>query len=228
MLYNIKLFFLSVYSYISSFWSAKDKIAQLETQYESLLKEHRAVLNSHNLEKERLQKEYIAESTKAWQFKEQLTSSLNLLNNKVTQLEQDKVRLQREADNIVEKKINALSLEMEKWKQEELDKALKEGNLRSRSILRGKNAEQYVPFSENFLAEFCPSDAKFIGAPIDYLIFKNASKVTDKEEAEVELVFCDVKTGKSQLNKVQRAIKAAVEAKRVRWKTLELKDIPTA
>lgn len=223
MLYNIKLFFLSVYSYISSFWSAKDKVDQLEFQYANLLKEYRAVLTSHNLEKERLQKEYIAESTKAWQFKEQLTSSLNLLNNKVTQLEQDKVRLQREADNIVEKKINALSLEMEKWKQEELDKALKEGNLRSRSILRGKNAEQYVPFSESFLAEFCPSDAKFIGAPIDYLIFKNASKVTDKEEAEVELVFCDVKTGKSQLNKVQRAIKAAVEAGRVRWKTLELK-----
>ena len=223
MLSKLKLFFLSVYSYISYLWTAKDKIQQLERQHQSLLSEYRSTLNSHNIETERLRKENLAEVTKAWQFKEDLTSSVNNLKAKLLQLEQEKSKLQKEADSVVEKKITALSLEMERWKQEELDKALKEGNLRSRSILRGKNAEQYVPFSESFLAEFCPSDAKFIGAPIDYLIFKNASKVTDKEEAEVELVFCDVKTGKSQLNKVQRAIKAAVEAGRVRWKTLELK-----
>ena len=113
---------------------------------------------------------------------------------------------------------------MAKWKDEELGKAIKTSNIKSRSILRGKNAEHYVPFSDDFLEEFSPSDAKFLGNPIDYVIFKNASKITDKEEADIEIVFADVKTGKSQLTKLQRCIKKAVEEGRISWRTFELRN----
>lgn len=112
--------------------------------------------------------------------------------------------------------------QMEVWKKTELEKTVKESVNKSRSILRGKTTEHFAPISEEFLKEFVPSDAKFIGSPIDYIIFSGAGSITDGEEKEIEIVFMDIKTGKAKLTKVQRAIKKAVEEKRIRWKTLEL------
>lgn len=112
--------------------------------------------------------------------------------------------------------------QMEIWKKGELEKAVKDSVNKSRSILRGKTTEQLVPLTEEFLKEFVPSDAKFLGSPIDYVIFSGAGSITDGEEKDIEIIFMDIKTGKARLTKVQRAIKKAVEEKRIRWKTLEL------
>ncbi|TXG75943.1 hypothetical protein E6Q11_05890 [Candidatus Dojkabacteria bacterium] len=112
--------------------------------------------------------------------------------------------------------------QMEVWKKTELEKTVKESVNKSRSILRGKTTEHFAPISEEFLKEFIPSDAKFIGSPIDYIIFSGAGSITDGEEKEIEIIFMDIKTGKARLTKVQRAIKKAVEEKRIRWKTLEI------
>jgi predicted Holliday junction resolvase-like endonuclease len=112
--------------------------------------------------------------------------------------------------------------QMEIWKKGELERAVKDSVNKSRSILRGKTTEQLVPLTEEFLKEFIPSDAKFLGSPIDYVIFSGAGSITDGEDKEIEIVFMDIKTGKAKLTKVQRAIKKAVEERRIRWKTLEL------
>jgi predicted Holliday junction resolvase-like endonuclease len=112
--------------------------------------------------------------------------------------------------------------QMEIWKKGELERAVKDSVNKSRSILRGKTTEQLVPLTEEFLKEFVPSDAKFLGSPIDYVIFSGAGSITDGEEKDIEIIFMDIKTGKARLTKVQRAIKKAVEEKRIRWKTLEL------
>ncbi len=112
--------------------------------------------------------------------------------------------------------------QMEIWKKGELERAVKDSVNKSRSILRGKTTEQLVPLTEEFLKEFVPSDAKFLGSPIDYVIFSGAGSITDGEEKDIEIIFMDIKTGKARLTKVQRAIKKAVEEKRIRWKTLEI------
>jgi len=112
--------------------------------------------------------------------------------------------------------------QMEIWKKTELEKTVKESINRSRSVLRGKTTEHFAPITEEFLKEFVPSDAKFIGSPIDYIIFSGAGSITDGEEKDIEIVFMDIKTGKARLTKVQRAIKKAIEEKKIRWKTLEL------
>lgn len=112
--------------------------------------------------------------------------------------------------------------QMEIWKKGELERAVKDSVNKSRSILRGKTTEQLVPLTEEFLKEFVPSDAKFLGSPIDYVIFSGAGSITDGEEKDIEIIFMDIKTGKARLTKVQRAIKKAVEEKRIRWKALEL------
>lgn len=59
-------------------------------------------------------------------------------------------------------------------------------------VLKSKIAEQLAPLLPEFLANYHPADAKFIGAPIDYLIFKNINKGPDSEDL-IEIVLLDIK-----------------------------------
>ena len=60
-----------------------------------------------------------------------------------------------------------------------------------------------------------PKDVRFLGTPIDLIAFDglNASE-------EVEIVFIDVKTGQSALSPRERAVKKAVETRRVSWRVV--------
>lgn len=93
---------------------------------------------------------------------------------------------------------------------------------RSRYVLKGKIAEHMAPmFPEVF--KHNPSDARFIGAPIDYLIFDGYTAVKDgNSQEEITVVLADIKTGNAKLNRTERKIKEAVEAGRVRWETIRI------
>lgn len=72
-----------------------------------------------------------------------------------------------------------------------------------------------------------PADSRFIGSPIDYVIFRNLSRVAEGSEEEIEIVLLDVKAGQQAgLTRVQRKIKEAVEKGRVKWDTLRLLEPP--
>jgi predicted Holliday junction resolvase-like endonuclease len=58
----------------------------------------------------------------------------------------------------------------EKTTTDKFPEAKKAALRRSRSLLGGTFAEQLAPYLPNF--PFSPTEAKFIGAPIDFLIFK--------------------------------------------------------
>ncbi|TFG26682.1 endonuclease [Candidatus Thorarchaeota archaeon] len=93
---------------------------------------------------------------------------------------------------------------------------------RSRYVLKGKIAEHMVPLLSDVF-KYDPSDARFIGAPIDYLIFDGYTAVKDNNsDVPITVVLADIKTGNAQLNKTERKIKEAVEAGRVRWETITL------
>ena len=98
----------------------------------------------------------------------------------------------------------------------------KDATDRSRVVLKGKIAEHMVPLiGEIFRYE--PSDARFIGAPIDYIIFDGYTRVKDDNSDEpITVVLADIKTGKAKLNKTERRIKQAVEAGRVKWETIQV------
>jgi predicted Holliday junction resolvase-like endonuclease len=81
---------------------------------------------------------------------------------------------------------------------------------RSRSVLSGMFAEQLAPYLPNF--PFSPTEAKFIGAPIDFLVFKGM----DAQHIE-EIIFVEVKSGSARLNHNEHSLKAAIDNKRVRW-----------
>lgn len=89
---------------------------------------------------------------------------------------------------------------------------------RSRSVLRGQVAEVFAPLLPGF--PFQHKDARFLGQPVDYLIFNGLSESDGK--FPVEIVLVEIKTGSSALSQREIAIREAVQAGRVRWMTLRM------
>lgn len=85
----------------------------------------------------------------------------------------------------------------------------------SRATLFGKVAEQLVPLLPEFPYDL--EDARFLGAPIDYVVFDGYSSNDD-----VEIVFVEVKTGNAKLSRGERRIRDAVREGRVRFETVRL------
>ena len=98
----------------------------------------------------------------------------------------------------------------EKTATEKFPEAKKAAVQRSRSVLGGMFAEQLAPYLPNF--PFSPTEAKFIGAPIDFLVFKGM----DAQHIE-EVIFVEVKSGSARLNHNEHSLKDAIDSKRVRW-----------
>lgn len=92
----------------------------------------------------------------------------------------------------------------------------------SRAVLKGKMAEQMAPLLPGFA--YLPSDARFLGDPVDYVVFDGYSIVKDggDPDAALEVVILDIKQGKSTLTGGQRRIARAVEAGRVRFEVVRV------
>ena len=80
----------------------------------------------------------------------------------------------------------------------------------SRAVLSGQFSEQIAPYLPDF--PYKPTEARFIGKPIDFIVFKGMD-----EKQINELVFVEVKSGKSQLSKVEKTLKSAIENKKISW-----------
>lgn len=119
-------------------------------------------------------------------------------------------------------RIALLTKEFEKTWAEQESSVRKDAADRSRYVIKGKIAEHMIPmYREVFNHD--PSDARFIGAPIDYLIFDGYTAAKDGNSDEpITVVLADIKTGNAKLNRTERKIKEAVEQGRVRWETIRL------
>lgn len=90
-------------------------------------------------------------------------------------------------------------------------KIRKDAIKRSKAVIGGQVAEQIAPYLPDFPCS--PSDAKFIGKPVDFIAFSGLSE-TDKVD---EILLIEVKTGQSSLSSREREIKKAVKEGRVRY-----------
>jgi predicted Holliday junction resolvase-like endonuclease len=81
---------------------------------------------------------------------------------------------------------------------------------RSRAVLGGQFSEQLSPFLPDF--PYSPTECRFIGKPIDFLVFQG---MDEKNISEVK--FVEVKSSKSQLNKQEKSLKDAIKNKKVSW-----------
>ncbi|ENW97653.1 endonuclease [Acinetobacter sp. NIPH 1852] len=92
----------------------------------------------------------------------------------------------------------------------------------SRAVLKGKMAEQFAPILPEF--RYLPSDAKFLGDPVDYVVFDGYTDFRDGDgEAEdIEVILLDIKSGGARLSKGQQAIAQAISEGRVRFETVRI------
>jgi len=88
---------------------------------------------------------------------------------------------------------------------------------RSRSTLKGQIAEQMAPLLPGF--PYMPADARFLGDPIDYIVFTGYTETRSATSSgdDLEIVLLEIKHGQAKLSPVQRAIAKAVEEGRIRF-----------
>lgn len=71
--------------------------------------------------------------------------------------------------------------------------------------------EQVAPYLPEFPCN--PSDARFIGKPVDFIAFSGLSEKNSVDE----VLLIEVKTGDSKLSGREKEIKAAVKEGRVKY-----------
>jgi len=112
--------------------------------------------------------------------------------------------------------------DLERWKLECTSDIRKDSVNRSRSTLKGRISEQIAPLLPEF--PFASADARFIGNPIDFVVFDGYTKVKDDKGDTINVVLVEVKKGKGKLTREETMIKRAVDEGRVSWRTIFLKD----
>ena len=112
--------------------------------------------------------------------------------------------------------------ELELDHQQALTSAQKRSVNTSRAVLKGKMAEQMAPIMPEF--QYLPSDAKFLGDPVDYVVFDGYTDLRDGEgrAEDIEVVLIDIKSGGARLTKGQQAIAQAIRDGRVRFETVRI------
>ena len=97
-----------------------------------------------------------------------------------------------------------------RWEME-TEQARKLAVTQSRAVLGGKFTEQMAPYLPDF--KYDPTEARFIGSPIDLIVFPGLAQGDPQE-----IVILEIKTGKNaQLTAAQRKIRQLVEEGMVRW-----------
>ena len=104
-----------------------------------------------------------------------------------------------------------------KYWEAQIEAERKDAIAKSRAVLGGLFSEQLAPYLPDF--PYNPSEVRFIGKPIDFIVFKGA----DNKEIK-EVVFVEVKSGKAKINNHEKNLKNAIEKKRVRWEEYRIPE----
>ncbi|RMD45616.1 hypothetical protein D6829_01800 [Candidatus Pacearchaeota archaeon] len=101
-------------------------------------------------------------------------------------------------------------IKSEKMLEEKIPKIRQEAIQHSRAVLAGHFSEQLAPYLPDF--PYSPTECRFIGKPVDFIVFQGS----DKKQIE-EIVFVEVKSGKSSLSRQEKSLRDTVSSKKVRW-----------
>ena len=104
-----------------------------------------------------------------------------------------------------------------RYDDEDLDAARRDAARRSRGVRGGRTAEQVAPLLGEFAERFDPADARFLGAPVDFVVFDGLA-----EGALREIVLVEVKTGGGRLNLNERQVRETVERGAVGYTMIRL------
>lgn len=104
----------------------------------------------------------------------------------------------------------------QEWRRRHEKAIRKDAVQRSQAVTMGKVTEHLIPYLPDF--GYNPKDARFIGSPVDFLVFDGLSG-----GGLDRIVFVEVKTGASALSSRERQVRDAVRSRRVEW--LELRAL---
>lgn len=112
----------------------------------------------------------------------------------------------------------AIKLAVEQYIQDKTVEIRAGAIKRSTAVVKGKVAEQLVPFREDF--RYNPRDIRFLGSPIDLIVFDGLT-----EGAVKQIVLIEIKTGRSALSRRERQVAKAVEVGSVVFQTFRAKPL---
>ena len=104
-----------------------------------------------------------------------------------------------------------------RYDEDDVEAARADAARRSRGVRGGKAAEQLAPFAPGFAERFDPADARFLGAPVDFVVFDGLAAGELRE-----VVLIEVKTGSGRLNANELAVREAISQGRVAYELLRL------
>jgi predicted Holliday junction resolvase-like endonuclease len=105
---------------------------------------------------------------------------------------------------------NEVQVQFEQWKITHTKDIRQDAIQKSQSVIAGKVTEHFVPYLPEFT--YNPKDARFLGTPIDLIVFDGLDQGQIKS-----IVFAEVKTGSSTMNARERQVRDAVRAGKVEW-----------
>ncbi len=144
------------------------------------------------------------------------------LRAEVTERYTDKIAAERER---IVQRYEARIRELEARHAETVLLTRRESTDQSRAVLKGKMAEQIAPLLPGFT--YWPADARFLGDPVDYVVFNGYGALQENHgnDEELEIVLLDIKRGaRTTLSHGQRQIARAVEEGRVRFEVVRVFD----
>jgi predicted Holliday junction resolvase-like endonuclease len=131
--------------------------------------------------------------------------------------EKYEARREEEIERIRDEQLDIARREMkvqfEEWKGKYEESIRQDAIQKSQAVTLGKVTEHFVPYLPEFT--YNPKDARFLGTPVDFVVFDGL------DNGEVKnIIFVEIKTGTSRLNKREKQIKEAAKAGRILWAEL--------
>ena len=126
-----------------------------------------------------------------------------------------RTRLESQAGETIQREVQLQSRE---WQNEEEGKIRRDAIRRSREVIHGKVTEHLIPFFPSF--PWNPSDARFLGSPIDFVVFDGLSEGTVRE-----IILVEVKSGvRKVLSPRERSVEQCIRKGAVSFRMIHPDD----
>lgn len=100
------------------------------------------------------------------------------------------------------------------WRNREEEEIRSDAVKRSHAVTRGKITEHLIPYFPDF--PYNPKDARFLGSPVDLIVFDGLS-----DEEIRQIVFVEIKASQSPgLSRREREVRNCIEERRVGYRML--------
>ena len=130
-------------------------------------------------------------------------------------IDTEKSKIQKYIESNIKKEYE---LKLEEWESENTITIRQTAINQSKSVSIGQIGEQLAPYFPNFT--YNPKDIKFIVNPIDMIVFDGLI-----EGYVNSVIFLEIKSKNSKLNKNENLVKDAILSKRIDWQIYRIPNI---